>query len=160
MKTKWLILKNIFKAKKVKIHDYTGQYENCFATKTNLFKYIMGKKALTLADAMQVAKYGDDSYRKQIIEMIKKAQITEGRFKSLTFDKNMATTWIPEQGAKNTGIFENVTVTQGSQGVYSHIDNRQAEFVLNDNPKRISFKDAAYDADNDCFIVDSIYEPI
>lgn len=99
-RTKLYVLKNLFKAKKVQVHDYTGQYETHFSTKTNLFKYIMNKKDLTLADAMQVAKYGDESYRNKIIELIKKSQIEDTRFKSLTFDRNMATTWMPELSAK------------------------------------------------------------
>lgn len=159
-KTKWNVLKNMFKAKKVKVHDYTGKYETHFASKTDLFKYVMGKETLTLADAMQVAKYGDDSYRREIIELIKKSQIEDTRFKSITFDKGMATGWMPEQGTSNTGIFENVTVREGCQGAYSRVNNRQAEFVLNNNPKRITFDDVVYDAERDIFSIQSVYESI
>lgn len=61
---------------------------------------------------------------------------------------------------KNTGILENVTVKKGSQGVYSSNENRQAEFVLNNNPKRVTFDDVSYDAEKDIFVVNSTYESL
>jgi len=153
--TKWFILKNMFKAKKIQVHDYVGNYDTYFAKKQNLFGYIMGKQELTLADAMQVAKYGNESYKKQIIELIKKSQIKDSRFKSLTFDSAMARSWLPVQGSNNTGVLHNVTVKEGLQGTYSTVDNRQAEFILNNNEKTITFQDVVYDPQADIFRVNS-----
>lgn len=157
-KTKWIVLKNMFKARKVKVHDFTGKFETIYAQKTNLFNYIMNKKTLTLADAMQIAKYGDDSYRKQIVELIKKSQIEDTKFKSITFDKNMAGDWITECNTSNTGIFENITVKKGCQGKYLCNDNMQVEFILNNNPKKITFDDVVYDPERDIFEIKSVYE--
>ncbi len=158
LKTRWNVIKNIFKARKIAVHDYTGNYDNAFVKKKNLFNFILFKKKLTLADAMQTVKFGNESYRNQIINMIKETQITDNRFKSLTFDKNMAEGWLPDQGTANTGIFHNIKVKKGIEGCYSSIENRQAEFILNNNEKHISFQNVKYDPQRDIFFVDSTIE--
>lgn len=160
VETKWNILKNFFKARKIPVHDYSGIYETSFTKKTNLFSFILGKEKLTLADAMQVAKYGNESYRNKVIKMIKESQIIDNRFKSLTFDKNMAEGWLPVQGSNNTGIFHNIKVKKGVEGCYSSVDNRQAEFILNNGEKHISFQNIKYDPKKDIFFVESTIEQI
>ena len=158
LKTRWNVIKNIFKARKIAVHDYTGNYDNAFVKKKNLFNFILFKKKLTLADAMQTVKFGNESYRNQIINMIKETQITDNRFKSLTFDKNMAEGWLPDQGTANTGVFHTIKVKKGIEGCYSSIENRQAEFILNNNEKHISFQNVKYDPQRDIFFVDSTIE--
>ena len=156
LKTKWIVLKNILKARKIQVHDYTGTYDTLFTTKKmDLFRFIFSKKNLTLADAMQVVKFGNESYKNKILELIKKSQIEDTRFKSLTFDSQMAKDWLPSQGSRNTGILHNITVNKGAEGTYSSCDNRQAEFILNNNPKQISFQNVKYDSQSDTFFVDS-----
>lgn len=54
----------MFKAKKVKVHEYNGTFDNF--NHTNLFAHIMNSKELTLADAMQVAKYGGKSIKNKL----------------------------------------------------------------------------------------------
>lgn len=156
--TKWNVLKNILKARKIQVHDYTGNYDTYFAKKTNLFNFILGKENISLADAMQVAKFGNESYRNKIIELIKKSQITDNRFKSLTFDRKMAEGWFQTQGANNTRILHNVTVNKGVQGKYSSANNRQAEFILNNNDKRMSFQNVKYDPQKDIFVLNTTIE--
>ena len=157
MITKWLALKNIFKTKKIQIHGYNGQYETSFAKKQNLFDYIWRKEKLTLADGMQMAKYGGTSYVSTIIEMIKKSKIKDSRFKSLTFDKCMAESWLLGGNSCNTAVIHDLTVHKRLQGIYSHVNNRQAEFILNNNEKTITFQDVVYDRVKDIFrVVSSI----
>ncbi len=158
LETKWNVLKNMLKARKIPVHDYTGNYNTDFTKKTNLFNFILGKENISLADAMQVAKFGSESYRNKIIELIKKSQITDNRFKSLTFDRKMAEGWLPTQGSNNTGIQHNVTVNKGVQGCYSSGDNRQAEFILNNNDKQMSFQDVKYDPKKDIFVLNTTIE--
>ena len=151
LKTKWYILKNIFKARKFQVHDYTGNYENYFAKRTDLFKYIMSRKDLTLADAMQVVKFGNKKYQNQIIELIRQAQIKDTRFKSLTFDSKMAESWSAMDYGANTGILHEISVGKDLEGMYSPVTNSQAEFILNNNEKIITFQDVIYDKEKDIF---------
>ena len=155
LKTKLFILKNILKARKYMVHDYTGKYENYFAKKVNLFKYIMSKNELSLADAMQVVKFGDTKFKNQIINLIKQSKIKDTRFKSLTFDRNMAKSWTGTDYGSNTGILHNMSVEKDIEGMYSPVTNRQAEFVLNNSEKYITFQDVVYDAERDMFVVKS-----
>ena len=160
LKTKWFVLKNIFKAKKVKIHEYEGKFTDVCSPKINLFNYIIGKKQLTLADAMQAAKYGSTKYQNQIAEMIKKSKIQDDRFKSLTFDFGAAKEWLPAQETQNTGILHNVNIKEGIEGAYSHTNNRQAEFILNNTQKSITFDNVRYNPEQDIWYFDSTISPI
>lgn len=156
-KVKFLVLKNMFKAKKVKVHDYTERFDNF--EYTDLFSHIMNKKELTLADAMQVAKYGNKNFRAQVIELIKKSQIQDNRFKSLTFDSAFANSWSFAQN-NNTRILQNISVDRGLHGRYSSVNNRQAEFILNNDPKVMSFQDVKYNPENDVFYFDSTIQSV
>lgn len=156
-KVKFLVLKNMFKAKKVKVHDYTERFDNF--EYTDLFSHIMNKKELTLADAMQVAKYGNKNFRAQVIELIKKSQIQDNRFKSLTFDSAFANSWSFAQN-NNTRILQNMSVDRGLHGRYSSVNNRQAEFILNNDPKVMSFQDVKYNPENDVFYFDSTIQSV
>ena len=151
-KVKVLALKNIFNARKIKVHEYSGNYQNF--KYTDLFSHIMASPQLTLADAMQVAKYGNEKFRMQLIELIKNTQIPDSRFKSLTFDGGFAKDWVCTQDG-HTKILQNMQVNKGLHGKYSNSDNRQAEFILNNDPKIMSFQDVKYDPKYDVFYFDS-----
>ncbi len=155
-KVKFLALKNMFKARKIKVHDYAGTYQNF--KHTDLFSHIMSTKQLTLADAMQVAKYGDDNFRRQLIELIKSSKIDDNRFKSLTFDGGFAREWAVTQDG-HTKILHNMSIDKGLHGKCSGSSNRQAEFILNNDPKVISFQDVKYDPELDVFYFDSSITP-
>lgn len=162
-KTKWYVLKNMYKAKKISVHDYTGKFDNSYLTKNktiNLFDYIMKKDKLTLADAMQAAKYGSTKYQNQIAEIIKNSKIQDDRFKSLTFDFGAAKEWLPAQETQNTGILHNVNIKEGIEGAYSHTNNRQAEFILNNNPKSMTFDNIRYNSEQDIWYFDSTISPV
>ncbi len=104
---------------------------------------------------MQVAKFGDEGFRDEIIKLIKAAKIKDTRFKSLTFDRQMASGWTNTSGTGNTSILQNITLKKGASGQYSHINNDQVEFILNNNEKILTFEDVKYDPTNDLFIFDS-----
>lgn len=155
LKTRLYILRNFNKARKVTVAPYTGNHSKYFDKKMNLLKYIFNKKELSLADAMQVAKFGDEGFRDEIIKLIKAAKIKDTRFKSLTFDRQMASGWTNTSGTGNTSILQNITLKKGASGQYSHINNDQVEFILNNNEKILTFEDVKYDPTNDLFIFDS-----
>lgn len=155
LKTKLYILRHFNKARKVTVAPYTGNYSKYFDKKMSLLKYIFNKKELSLADAMQVAKFGDEGFRAEIIKHIKAAKIKDNRFKSLTFDRQMASGWTNTSGTGNTSILQNITVKRGASGQYSYVSNDQVEFILNNNEKILTFEDVKYDLTKDLFIFDS-----
>ena len=151
-KVKFIALKNMFKARKVKVHEYNGTFENF--NHTNLFSHIMNSKELTLADAMQVAKYGGEKYQQQIVDLIKNSQVKDNRFKSLTFDSKFAREWVETQDG-HTKILHNMSVGSGLNGIYAGVDNRQAEFILNNDDKVMRFQNVIYDPKRDIFCLDT-----
>lgn len=151
-KVKFIALKNMFKAKKVKVHEYNGTFDNF--NHTNLFSHIMNSKELTLADAMQVAKYGGKKYQEQIADLIKNSQVKDNRFKSLTFDSTFARQWAETQDG-HTKILHNMSVDSGLNGAYSGVNNRQAEFILNNDDKVMRFQNVIYDPKRDIFCLDT-----
>ncbi len=48
-----------------------------------------------------------------------------------------------------------MTIETGLEGMYSPVTNRQAEFILNNNPKTINFQNVVYDETRDMFIIES-----
>ena len=142
----------MFKAKKVKVHEYNGTFDNF--NHTNLFYHIMNSKELTLADAMQVAKYGGKKYQEQIADLIKNSQVKDNRFKSLTFDSTFARQWAETQDG-HTKILHNMSVDSGLNGAYSGVNNRQAEFILNNDDKVMRFQNVIYDPKRDIFCLDT-----
>ena len=76
---------------------------------------------MSLADAMQVAKFGDEGFRDEIIKLIKAAKIKDTRFKSLTFDRQMASGWTNTSGTGNTSILQNITLKKRSlRSIFTH----------------------------------------
>ena len=151
VKTRWYVLKNILKAPKDIIQYKNEKGIQC---QDNLFSYILTKKDLTLSDAMQVAKYGGKKYQKQIAQIIENLKLEDNRFKSLTFDKNVAETYASDN-KNTTGIFYNVHVKKGLEGMFSNVENKQAEFIINNNSKTMTFQNVHYSPENNAWNLDT-----
>ncbi len=153
-----LLKLNREKAKSTKITKYTGRYgsDPC----TNLYDFLSSKETLTLADAMQVAKYGDKNFVNEIVKRIKTSKIIDERFKSLSFDKGMAAGWKHTQYCDNTTILQNAIVKQGTNGGYHNGWNKQYEVIINNTPKEITFPEVVYHKDGDYFELDSVIQNV
>lgn len=152
IKTKWYVLKNVLKSARTHIQYTNEKGAKC---KDNLFSFIMAKKKITLSDAMQVAKYGNKKYQKDLAQIVESTKIEDNKFKALTFDTNVAKNYLKEEDFNTTGIFHNVNVKEGLEGVFSNIENRQAEFVLNNNSKIMTFKNVHYVPEQDVWTMES-----
>ena len=136
-------------AQRTSITEYTGIY-NCTPT-TNLYEFLSKKESLTLADAMQVVKYGDDTFLEEIIRRIQESRIIDKRFKSYSFDKGMAAGWRGIHSGDNTTIVQNAIIKKGTQGGFHCGNNAQYEVVLNNTPKEMTFDTVIYDRLTDTF---------
>ena len=153
-----LLNKNKKRAKKMKITTYDGRY-NCEPS-TNLYDFLSSKETLTLADAMQAAKFGDEKFLNEVVAAIRKAKVTDTRFKSYSFDKGMAAGWREIHTGDNTTIIQNATIKKGTQGGYHQGDNAQYEVVLNNTPKEMTFQDVVYDKETDTFVLGTTVQNI
>lgn len=153
-----LLEANKDKAKNMKLSQYTGRYN--IGTCTNLYDFLSSKETLTLADGMQLAKFGDEKFVNELINRIKSSRIIDDRFKSLSFDKGMAGGWKSHNAGDNTTIIQNATVKQGTQGGFHNGSNAQYEVILNNTPKEVKFSDVIYHKDGDYFELDSIIQNI
>ena len=160
LKIKWLILLNFKKAKKIKISEYNGKYQQWASEKLSLYDFIMSKKELTLADAMQVAKFADEKFISKILELIKKTELKEERFKSFTLRRDFVEFW--RDSSDTTSIIQTATIKKGTPCTYSGIKTnaRQCEIVTNNTPKNITFSNAVYDKEKDQFFVNSIVQSV
>ena len=155
---KWLLLKNIFKAKFLKVHEYNGSCTNYKIS--DLFANIMKSNRLSLADAMEVVKFGGDKFRRQVFDLIKQNPISDSRFKSLTFDRNFAKSWLDNSADNNAKIFHHITVEPNLHGKYSHVQNKQAEFILDNEEKTIRVKDIQYDKNRDIYCFNTVISKV
>ena len=153
-----LLEANKNKAKNMKVSKYTGMYVS--EPNTSLYDFLSSKETLTLADAMQLAKFGDDKLVNEIIKRIKTSKIIDDRFKSLSFDKGMAGGWMSHNAGDNTTIIQNATVKKGTQGGFHNGANAQYEVILNNTPKEINFSDVVYHKDGDFFELNSVIQNI
>lgn len=149
-----LLEANKNKAKNMKVSKYTGLYSS--ETSTNLYDFLSSKETLTLADGMQLAKFGNEEFVNELIKRIKSSKIIDDRFKSLSFDKGMAGGWMSHNAGANTTIIQNATVKQGTQGGFHNGSNAQYEVILNNTPKEVKFPDVIYHKDGDYFELDSL----
>ena len=157
-KIRHLLEANKTNAKEVKITEYTGRYGG--SPTTNLYDFLSKKENLTLADAMQVVKYGDETFLKEVIERIQKSKVIDKRFKSYSFDNGMAFGWRHIHSGDNTTIVQNATVKKGTQGGYRCDNNGQYEVVLNNTAKEMTFPTATYNKDTDTFVLNTIVQNI
>lgn len=157
-KTRLLLEQNKDKALNTKITEYTGRY--CVAPYTNLYDFISSKETLSLADAMQMAKYGDEHFVKELLSKIKSSKLTDTRFKSFSFDEGMARNWKDINRGDNTTMFQRATLTKGTQGGYHEDVNAQYEVILNNTPKETTIKNATYDRENDTFELETFIQNV
>lgn len=155
-KTRLLLEQNKDKALNTKITEYTGRY--MVEPYTNLYDFLSSKKTLSLADAMQMAKYGDEHFVKELLSKIQSSKLTDTRFKSLSFDEGMARGWKNLNRGDNTTIFQRATVAKGTQGGYHEGINAQYEVILNNTPKETTVKNATYDRENDTFELETFIQ--
>ena len=155
-----MLEKNKEKAKNMKVKTYNGKFDS--EPKTNLYDFLTSRKTLTLADAMQMAKFGDEKFINELIKRIKSAKIIDKRFKSLSFDGGMASSWASRRaGDSSTPIIQNVTVKKGTQGGFDAISaNSQYEVILNNTPKEITFQDVVYNPKADNFEIKSTIQNV
>ena len=153
-----LLEANKDKAKNMKVSKYTGMYST--GTSTSLYDFLSSKETLSLADAMQLAKFGDETLVNELIKRIKTSKIIDERFKSLSFDKGMAGGWMSHNSGDNTTIIQNATVKQGTQGGFHNGSNAQYEVILNNTPKEITFPEVVYHKDGDYFELGSIIQNV
>lgn len=156
---KQLLDANKDKAQQMRITPYDGLY--FYGPSTNLYDFLMSKESLTLADAMQVAKFGDEKFVNEIINRIQDSKVIDKRFKSFSFDKGMAFSWRGIHSGDNTTIVHNATIKKGTEGGYNNTTaNAQYEVILNNTPKEMSFNRATYNKENDTFELDTIIQNI
>lgn len=151
---KQLLEANKENALKMQVTTYSGLYLD--APSTNLYDFLSSKKQFTLADAMQVAKFGDEKFINELIRKIKNTKLIDTRFKSFSFDEGMANGWRCIHSGDNTIILQKATIKQGTQGGYHQGANAQYEVILNNTPKEIKFSDVVYNKETDTFELSSI----
>lgn len=153
-----LLEKNKNNAKNMQVTSYTGNYNSIsFA---NLYDFLSSKENLTLADAMQMAKYGDENFINEIILRIKNAKLVDTRFKSYSFDEGMAAGWRKIHTEDNTTIIQRATINKGTEGGFHEGNNAQYEIILNNTPKEIVCNNVLYDKETDTFVLDTIVRNI
>ncbi len=153
-----LLEANKQKALNTKVTGYTGRY-NCLSY-TNLYDFLSTKETLTLADAMQVAKFGDDAFLKEVVNRIQNSRVMDTRFKSYSFDEGMASGWKDILSGGNTTIIQHATVKKGTEGGYIPSNNGQYEVVLNNTPKEMTFTKVAYNKETDTFELGTVVQNI
>lgn len=142
-------------SRKTKIFPNTHMYSS--SQTQSVYDYLKSKEKLTLADAMLVAKYGSNGFRKRLVEEINKAHIQDDSFKSFTLDRNFAERWANNYSKiSSPTIISKTAIKRGNQAGYDvHSGGEQFEFVVNDNLKKMTFSNARYDKDTNTFYVDS-----
>ena len=163
-KIKLANLMNCFKTKQEYYSGFEKRYSWC--VKSTIYKHIKGKEKLSLADAMLMMKYLDKTTQKEVLELVKKAQIKpDGRFKSTTFSKNFAEEWIGlrarDQAKYGTKILAKLNLEEGCEGYFVQASsgpviggNGQCEFILNNKPTRMIIKDASFDPEKNIFNIE------
>ena len=151
-----LLEANKDKAKNMRVSKYTGMYSS--GTSTSLYDFLSPKDTFSLADAMQLAKFGDKKFVNELIRRIKDSKLVDTRFKSFSFDEGMASGWRCVHSGDNTTILQKATVKQGTQGGYHAGANAQYEVILNNTPKEIKFSDVVYNKETDTFELYSVIQ--
>ena len=137
------------------------------AYEKNIYDYIKSKDELSLADAMLMMKYVDKTTQKEILELIKKAQIKpDGRFKSTTFSRDFARSWIgtcSNYAAKDQPkILAKLNLEEGCEGYFVQGSNcgaitggnGQCEFILNNKATHMTVKDVTFDPEKNIFNIE------
>ncbi len=131
--------------------------------KESIYSYITDNKSdLTLADAMLVCKYADKDFIEKVLKKIDGATVQDKKFKSYTLSKNFATAWAHHEGKIQRNnmvtIIADTTIKKGSNVAYDP-QTIQHEFIVNDNLKTMTFKNAKFDNKTNTFFVEAQIEP-
>ena len=153
---KELVESNKTKAQNLMVSRYTGLYQE--SANISLYDFIMQKENLSLADAMQIARFGSEQDIETILNLIKKSKIIDTRFKSLSFDKGMASGWKNHNTGNNATILHTANVKKGTQGIYHDTNNGQEEVILNNTAKKMTFRDVVYDKKSNTFYINTDIE--
>lgn len=153
---KELVESNKTKAQSLMVSRYTGSYLE--SANISLYDFIMQKENLSLADAMQIARFGSEQDIETISNLIKKSKIIDTRFKSLSFDKGMASGWKNHNSGDNATILHTANVKKGTQGTYIDTNNGQQEVVLNSTAKKMTFRDVVYNKKSNTFHINTDIE--
>ena len=150
--TRDIVKLNYLRAKKEMIVPSNGKFcESSFGKqKINLYDYIQSKSELTLADAMLVAKFGNQKFINLISEQIKKCLIIDDKFKSTSLSKDFVENW--QKGEfSTTEIVSKLKILKGCEGLYDAGTTGQTEFILNDHKKVIRYTDVKYNKETNTF---------
>lgn len=144
------------KSRKIKVFPNNHKYANY--NMQSMYDYFKEKESLTLADAMLVAQFGSSKYINKVLDKINNAKIQDCNFKSYTLDKNFAKNWAQNKDGRNradmVSILTTATICKGNEVGYA-TRSSQYEFILNNNPKQLTYSNAYYDRDNNMFYIDS-----
>ena len=152
---------NYFKTKQDMIITPSGKFSTYGEKAVSLYDYINSKDNLTLADAMLVAKYGDKNYIKQITDLIERSVVIDNRFKSTSLSETFVDCWCKDSNNKNSAkIKTKMHVLEGTECVYDSDNNYQAEFILNNTDKRITYQKASYDRKSNTFVLEATVKNI
>lgn len=150
--TRDIVKLNYLRTKREMIVPSNGKFcESSFGKqKINLYDYIQSKSELTLADAMLVAKFGNQKFINLISEQIKKCLIIDDKFKSTSLSKDFVENW--QEGAFcSTEIISKLEILKGCEGLYDAGTTGQVEFILNDHQKVIRYTDVKYNKETNTF---------
>lgn len=153
-----LLEKNKENAKKLRVSSYHGCYG--VSPNTNLYDLLNSKETLSLADAMQVARFGDDNFINEVIKKIQESKVTDTRFKSFSINKGFAEGWSYMHAGDNAKLFQKTTVKQGTEGGYVGGDNNQYEVILNNTPKEFTFQKVVYNKEENRFELESTVQKV
>lgn len=144
------------KFRKIKVFPNNHKYANY--NMQSMYDYFKEKESLTLADAMLVAQFGSSKYINKVLDKINNAKIQDCNFKSYTLDKNFAKNWAQNKDGRNradmVSILTTATICKGNEVGYA-TRSKQYEFILNNNPKQLTFSNASYDKEKNIFYLDS-----
>lgn len=156
LKTKFLVF---FHPKSRK--DVVFPNNKCYSdtAKQSVYDYIMSKENLTLADAMLAAKYfGYKGFINSVTDKINNVAVEDSNFKSYTLSEDFAKRWAHKKNGELSNdmlsIVTKTNIKKGNQVRYTY-DKSQYEFIVNDNPKIITFDNAKFDKDTNTFYIDS-----
>lgn len=158
--TRKLVCMNEYQAKNVdSVIPNEGTYRFDEERRLSLYDYIMDKEELSLADAMLVAKYGDDDFIDKIRYLIETTDISDDRFKSTSYSKAFVEKWKRNKESWATIISE-LNIKEGTEGVFVSSQNGQMEFLLNNTPKTFRYYDVDYDREQNTFFLKGVVENI
>lgn len=153
------------KTSNVKTYQYSTNFWDDSVKKQSLYEYIENAEELTLADAMEIAKFSDEKTLNMIFDAIKDVKVVDSRFKSLTLSKDFAESWVGARydNTSSAKIIQKMKVMPNTEAIYiDDLDypNGQFEIILNNKNKQISFQKVTFDKKKNIFYLESQIEQI